>query len=126
MSRISRFATAVVVSAGVSAAGLGLLLSDKVHGTNNHRVYENWLAYCQANYMTIGADGKLMSFTSFYDPVANHKLNGGPGAAIGAALLILPQDRRIASLIYESAVSEHRWNDPATPVTNFRPATSST
>ncbi len=106
----------------LSAAGLGLYLYDSLHGTRAHRIYENWLEYCKDHYMGMTADGKLEWFTSFYDPVVNYKLNGGATAGIGTAFHILPQNREIASLIYEAAVTRNRWNDPQAPVTNLSPA----
>lgn len=43
----------------LSAAGLGLLLYDKLHGTKSHRVYDNWLEYWRANYRGLGPDGRI-------------------------------------------------------------------
>ena len=51
------------------AGGLGMRLYDKVFGRNTYRAFENFVGYTRENYMTIGADGKLQSLTSYYDPI---------------------------------------------------------
>lgn len=103
----------------LSAAGLGLLLYDKLHGTRSHRVYENWLEYARGNYMGFN-DGKLQTFTSYYDPTVNFKLSGPPLAGVAVGVFILPQNREIATLIYEAAASQHHWSE-GPPVTGLGP-----
>ena len=95
-----------------SAAGLGLHLYDKLFGRNTHGPVEGWLEYARDNYMGIGNDGRLEWITQYYDPIVNHKANRGPGAGIGVAFLLLPQDRELATRIYESAATALGWNDP--------------
>ena len=95
-----------------SAAGLGLHLYDKLFGRNTHRPVEGWLEYAKDNYMGIGNDGRLEWITQYYDPIVNHKANNGPGGGIGIAFLLLPQDRELATHIYESAATALGWNDP--------------
>ena len=99
-----------------SAAGLGLHLYDRVHGRTTHRPVEDWLEYARQNYMGIGDDGRLEWITSYYDPIVNHKANGGPAAGVGVAFLLLPQDRELATLLYESAANALGWNDPRTEI----------
>ncbi|MBM63042.1 MAG: hypothetical protein CL484_08855 [Acidobacteria bacterium] len=95
-----------------SAAGLGLHLYDKLFDRGTHRAVEGWLEYAKTNYMAIGSNGHLEWITSYYDPVVNHKANGGPGAGVGVSFLLLPQDRELATTIYESAAAALGWNDP--------------
>ncbi len=95
-----------------SAAGLGLHLYDSVYGRDTHRPVEGFLEYARDNYIGVGGDGKLEWVTSYYDPIVNHKANGGPGAGVGTAFLLLPQDRELATLMYESAANALGWNNP--------------
>ena len=95
-----------------SAAGLGLHLYDKVFGRATHRPVESWLEYAKDNYMGVASDGKLEWITSYYDPIVNHKASGGPGAGVGVAFLLLPQDRELATFPYESAANALGWNNP--------------
>lgn len=95
-----------------AAAGLGMYLYDRIHGRSTHRPVEGWLEYARDNFLGIGGDGRLEWITSYYDPIVNHKANGGPGAGVGTAFLLLPQDRELAALIYESAAAALGWNDP--------------
>ena len=68
-----------------SAAGLGLYLYDRIYGRATHRPVEGWLEYARENFLGIGSDGRLEWVTSYYDPIVNHKANGGPGAGVGTA-----------------------------------------
>jgi hypothetical protein len=99
-----------------AAAGLGMYLYDRIHGRATHRPVEGWLEYARENFLGIGSDGRLEWVTSYYDPIVNHKANGGPGAGVGNAFLLLPQDLELATLLYESAANALGWNDPSVPV----------
>jgi hypothetical protein len=95
-----------------SAAALGVYLYDKIHGTQRHLAVQNWLEYLKDNYMGVSSDEKLEWFTNWYDPIVNHKANGGAGSGLGPAFLILPQDRELASFIYEASANAAGWNNP--------------
>ena len=95
-----------------SAAGLGMYLYDRVYGRDTHRPVQGWLEYARDNFMGVANDGNLEWVTRYYDPIVNHKANGGPGAGVGVAFLLLPQDRETATLLYESAANALGWNDP--------------
>ena len=95
-----------------AAAGLGMYFYDRLNGRHTHRPVEGWLEYARENFMEIGTDGKLQTVTSYYDPIVNHKANGGPAAGVGNAFLLLPQDRELATFLYESAANALGWNDP--------------
>ena len=79
-----------------ASAGLGMYLYDRIHGRATHRPVEGWLEYARENFLGVGSDGRLEWVTSYYDPIVNHKANGGPGAGVGTAFLLLPQDRELA------------------------------
>ena len=98
-----------------SAAGLGVYLYDRIHGTQRHLAVQNWLEYLKDNYMGVSSAGDLEWFTTWYDPLINHKANGGGASGLGPAFLILPQDRELASFIYESAANAAGWSNPRVP-----------
>ena len=104
-----------------AAAGLGMYLYDRIHGRATHRPVEGWLEYARENFLGIGGDGRLEWVTSYYDPIVNHKANGGPGAGVGTAFLLLPQDRELATLMYESAANALGWNDPRVEIRASQP-----
>jgi hypothetical protein len=104
-----------------AAAGLGMYLYDRIHGRATHRPVEGWLDYARENFLGVGSDGRLEWVTSYYDPIVNHKANGGPGAGVGTAFLLLPQDRELATLIYESAANALGWNDPRVEIRASQP-----
>jgi len=95
-----------------SAAALGVYLYDKIHGTQRHLAVQNWLEYLKDNYMGVSSDGNLEWFTNWYDPIVNHKANGGAGSGLGPAFLILPQDPELASFIYEASANAAGWSNP--------------
>ena len=99
-----------------SAAGLGIYFYDKIFGRQTHRPFQNFLEYAKDNYMGVSRDGKLEWITSYYDPLVNHKANRGPSGGVGTAFSLLPQDRELATFIYESAANALGWNDPRVPV----------
>ncbi len=99
-----------------SAAGLGMYLYDRVYGRDTHRPVQGWLEYARDNFIGMSRDGRLEWVTSYYDPIVNHKANGGPGAGVGVAFLLLPQDREMATLLYESAANALGWNDPSVEI----------
>ena len=99
-----------------SAAGLGMFLYDRLYGRDTHRPVQGWLEYARDNFIGTSRDGRLEWVTSYYDPIVNHKANGGPGAGVGVAFLLLPQDRETATLLYESAANALGWNDPSVEI----------
>jgi len=104
-----------------ASAGLGMYLYDRIHGRATHRPVEGWLEYARENFLGVGSDGRLEWVTSYYDPIVNHKANGGPGAGVGTAFLLLPQDRELATFIYESAANALGWNDPRVEIRASQP-----
>ncbi|MCH2461352.1 MAG: twin-arginine translocation signal domain-containing protein [Gemmatimonadetes bacterium] len=98
-----------------SAGTLGQYLYDKIHGTNRYDVVHGWLEYLKDNYMGVSSAGELEWFTSWYDPLIDHKANGGPAAGLGTAFLVLPQDPEFAAFVYEASANAAGWNNPQTP-----------
>jgi hypothetical protein len=99
----------------LSAAGLGLQLYDRLHGTKMHSVVENWFEYFWQNYMSVSADGKLEWSTFYYDPVVNFKLNQ-PLQNLGTVFYMLPQNPELAGFLYKAAVAANGWDNPNAPV----------
>ena len=52
--------------------------------------------------------------TTYYDPLVNFKLNAPPGvgAGLSTAFLVLPQNRELASIVYEAAANANGWRAP--------------
>jgi hypothetical protein len=86
----------------LSAAGVGLHLYDKLHGTKTHSVVENWFEFFRHNYMGLSADGKLEWLTFYYDPVVNYKFNQ-PTQNLGTVFYMLPQNPEPAGLSLQSS-----------------------
>ena len=95
-----------------SEAALGIYLYDKLHGTQKYRRIEGWLDYARRNYMSVSPSGNLESITRFYDPIANFKLNAGPSGGIDVAFRLLPQQRELATFLYEAAANALGWRNP--------------
>jgi hypothetical protein len=94
-----------------SAAGLGMRLYDKVFSRNTYRAFENFVGYARENYIKIGTDGRLLSVTSYYDPV--EKFHGGTSVAGGllTAHLIQPQNPELGRLLYDAAANAFGWRN---------------
>ncbi len=102
----------------LSAAGLGLLLYDKLHGTRSHRVYENWLEYWKANYRGLAPDGRIEWVTAYSDPSVNFQLKSNNVATgVATAFYMAPQNREVAASIYEAAAGQNHWTDDSAPLT---------
>jgi len=104
-----------------AAAGLGMYLYDKVYGRSTHAAFENFVDYTRQHYMRVGADGRLESIISYYDPVEKFFFGGGAGGGGNVAHLMLPQNREFATLLYEAAAIAGGWRDTSTEA---RPSTT--
>ena len=99
-----------------SAGGLGMYLYDRVFGKQTHRAFQNFLEYAREHYMGVSSDGKLEWITNYYDPIVEYKANGGPGSGAATAFMVLPQNRELATTIYEAAANALGWSDPQVPI----------
>ena len=94
------------------AAGLGLYLYDRVYGRDRYRPVQGWLEYARDNYMSVGSDGRLEWIANYYDPIVNHMSIGGTTFAAISTTFLLPQDRELTALLYESVANAAGWNNP--------------
>lgn len=92
-----------------TAGGLGMYLYDKVFGRDTHRAFENFVGYARKNYIKVGADGRLQSVTSYYDPIEKFHAGGNVVGGLGTAHLMLPQNRELATLLYDAAADALGW-----------------
>jgi hypothetical protein len=92
-----------------AAGGLGMRLYDRVFGRNTYQAFDNFVGYTRDNYMRIGADGRLESMTMFYDPIEDYHFGTNPAGNMNTAHLLLPQNRELATLIYESVADAAGW-----------------
>jgi linalool dehydratase/isomerase-like protein len=99
-----------------TAAALGIYLYDRIHNTRKHRTAERFLEYARDHYMHVLRDGKLESVTRYYDPLVDYKLNIGPEGGLNIAFWLVPQQRELATRIYEAAANALGWRTPGAQV----------
>ena len=92
-----------------SAGGLGMRLYDQVFGRDTYRAFENFIGYTRENYVSVGSDGALERITMYYDPVEDFHFGGNPAGGLNTAHLLLPQNRELATLIYEAVANAAGW-----------------
>ena len=100
-----------------AAGGLGMYLYDKVFGKSTHRAFENFIGYARENYFKVGADGRLQSVTSYYDPIEKFHSGGGVAGGLMTAHLLQPQNPALGRLLYDAAANALGWRNPAGNVT---------
>ena len=95
-----------------TAAGLGMYLYDKVYNKATYRAFENFISYGRENYFKIGPDGRLQSYTTFYDPIEKFTAGGGNAGALLTAHLMQPQNRELGRVLYDGAANALGFRDP--------------
>ncbi|MBW2314914.1 MAG: hypothetical protein JRH10_12040 [Deltaproteobacteria bacterium] len=103
----------------LSAAGLGLQITDLSTGSNTHPVYDQWAEdFLRKKYLDFDARGNLRSVGMYYDPLID-RLHGAPRAfGLAPAFYILPQDRSLAETLYRCGVGSVGWDRRWLPVLN--------
>ena len=99
-----------------SAAALGVYLYDRLHNTRKHRAAESFLEYARDNNMRVSGDGKLESVTRYYDPLVDYKNNMAPQNGLNIAFMLVPQQRELATRIYDAAANALGWRNPGAQV----------
>ena len=102
----------------LSAAGLGLQLTDKTTGSAHHWVFDRWVEETlKKRYMSFTEDGRMQTMALYYDPQIDHLQSPNPLMGLAPCWYVIPQDRPLAELMYQAAVTTLGWNNPAIPVT---------
>jgi hypothetical protein len=101
----------------LSAAGLGLQLTDKTTGSEHHWVFDRWIdETLKKRYMSFTEDGRMQTMALYYDPQIDHLQSPNPLMGLPPCWYVIPQDRPLAELMYQAAVTTLGWNNPALPV----------
>ena len=101
----------------LSAAGLGLQMTDLVLGSNTHGVYDQWLeATFKTRFLDFDSRGNLRSVALYHDPLLGRTHVGPRVAGLAPAFYVLPQNRQMAEFLYRNAVSSVGWNRGWLPV----------
>jgi hypothetical protein len=100
----------------LSAAGLGLMLYDRVFDKDTHHVFDAWQEHTRKEYFGFDKHGGLESVTLYYDPIVDHKHTLGPAGGLGVGLYMMPQDPAFGETLYRAGVAKLKWDDPATPI----------
>ena len=61
-------------------------------------------------------DGKLESLTRYYDPLVGYKDDMSPQSGLNVAFLLVPQQRELATRIYDAAANALGWRTPGAQV----------
>ena len=97
----------------LSAAGLGLQLTDKVVSTAHHWVFDQWTEdFLTKKYMAFTPDGRMQSMALYYDPQIDHLQAPNPVVGLAPCWYVIPQNRPLAEMMYQTAVTTLGWNNP--------------
>ena len=103
----------------MTAAGLGLGLSDKLFATEHHPAFARWWEEtAKRRYLRLVPGEEWVALYS--DPVVDELVAGGPAGAAATAFYAAPQDPEAAERLYDYAARAFAWNDPARPVKDYR------
>ena len=103
----------------LSAAGLGLQMTDLTTGSDSHGVYDQWVEdFLTKKYMGFRSGGDLAWIGLYYDPILDRVHGGSRAGAITPALYVVPQNREVGELLYRNGVAALGWNRSWLPVLN--------
>ncbi len=101
----------------LSAAGLGLQLTDQVASTAHHWVFDQWTEeFLKKKYMAFTPDGRMQSMALYYDPEIDHLQSPNPIMGLAPCWYVIPQNRPLAEIMYQTAVTTLGWSNPGLPV----------
>ncbi len=101
----------------LSAAGLGLQMTDLTVGSDSHRVYDQWLENTfKKRFLEFDSRGNLRSVGLYHDPLLERTHRGPRVTGLAPAFYMLPQNREMAELLYRNAVSSVGWDRRWLPV----------
>ena len=102
----------------LSAAGLGLMMYDKIFDNNFHSSYSNWLSFTKDKYYGFNKNGSLEWVTMYFDEINDHHHRTIPTHGLAVAFYAKPQDPQFAELLYRGAINFLGWDNPSIPITN--------
>ena len=102
----------------LSAAGLGLMMYDKIFDNNFHSSYSNWLSFTEDKYYGFNKNGSLEWVTMYFDEINDHHHRTGPTHGLAVSFYAKPQDPQFAELLYRGAINFLGWDNPSIPITN--------
>ena len=101
----------------LSAAGLGLQITDLSTGTNTHGVYDQWVEeFLRKKYLRFDAGGNLRSVGMYYDPLLDRVHWTQRAFGMAPAFYLLPQERGLAEILYRAGVASVGWDRRWLPV----------
>ena len=102
----------------LSAAGLGLMMYDKIFDNNFHSSYSNWLSFTKDKYYGFNKNGSLEWVTMYFDEINDHHHRTVPTHGLAVSFYAKPQDPQFAELLYRGAINFLGWDNPSIPITN--------
>ena len=102
----------------LSAAGLGLMMYDKIFDNHFHSSYSNWLSFTKDKYYGFDKNGSLQWVTMYFDEINNHHHKTLPTHGLAVAFYAKPQDPQFAEMLYRGAINFLGWDNPSTPISN--------
>ncbi len=102
----------------LSAAGLGLMMYDKIFDSNFHSSYSNWLSFTKDKYYGFNKNGSLEWVTMYFDEINDHHHRTVPTHGLAVSFYAKPQDPQFAELLYRGAINFLGWDNPSIPITN--------
>lgn len=101
----------------LSAAGLGLQLTDRTLGTATHWVYDRWVDdRLTKKYMGRDRRGNLKWVALYYDPLIDRIHGNTRAGGIGPSIYVMPQNRAVGEELYRNAVASIGWSKRFVPV----------
>ena len=101
----------------LSAAGLGLQLSDNTLGTQRHWVFDRWTEeFLTKKCMGYDSRGRLKWVGLYYDPLIDFVQGQSALSGLFPAFYVLPQDRALAERMYRKAIAAIGWDKAWLPM----------
>jgi hypothetical protein len=101
----------------LSAAGLGLQLTDLTLGTRTHWVYDRWVEESfKKKFMGFDQRGRLKWVAFYYDPLLDRVHGDRRIFGLFPSIYLIPQNRKLGELLYRNAVASVGWDKRWMPV----------
>lgn len=101
----------------LSAAGLGLHLTDQTLGTRTHWVHDRWVEEAfKKKFMGFDQRGRLQWVALYYDPILDRVHGDRRALGLFPSIYVVPQDRELGELLYRNAAASIGWDKRWLPV----------